>query len=73
MNKIGRPIYLSNDKESLMVSDAGIKGGHGIPLVSNSLLGKLKRVIKAVKFWCGDNYILNNVTPQVFPPSCQSC
>ena len=37
-------------------------------LDSNYLLDQLQCSIKAVKFWCGDNYILNNVTLQLFLP-----
>ena len=37
MNKIGLPTYLSNDKESLIVADADIEGGHGLTLNSNSI------------------------------------
>ena len=73
MHKIGCPTYLSNDKESLIVSATEIEGGHGLPLDSNSLLDQLQCVIKAVKCWCGDNEILNNATPQVFTPSRQTC
>ena len=42
-------------------------------LYSNSLLEQLQHSIKAVKFWCGDNAILNNVTLQVFLPIRQLC
>ena len=35
-------------------------------LYSNSVLDQLQRSIKAGKFWCGDNDILNNVTLQLF-------
>ena len=66
MNKIGHPTYLSNDKESLIVAAAEIEGGHGLPLDSNSILDQLKHLIKAVKWWCVDNEIINDVTPQVF-------
>ena len=38
MNKIGRPTYLSNDKESLIFAAADIKGGHGLPLDGNYIL-----------------------------------
>ena len=72
MNKIGRPTYLSNEKESLTVVAADIEGAHVLTMDSNYLLYLLQRVIKAVNCWCGDNYILNNVTPQVFMPSRQS-
>ena len=71
MNKIVRPTYLSNKKDSLIIAYDAIEGGHGITLDSNYIWGQLKRVIKAVKFWCGNNYTLNNITPQVFTPSCQ--
>ena len=56
-----------------MISDYEIEGVHGLPLDGNYLLGKLQHVIKAIKLWCGDNEILNSVTPQVFMPSCQAC
>ena len=49
MNKIGRPTYLNNDKESLIVAASEIEGGHDLPLDSNYLLENLQRVIKAVK------------------------
>ena len=32
MNKIGRPNYLNNDKDSLVVVAANIEDGHGVPL-----------------------------------------
>ena len=73
MNKIGRPTYLSNDMESLIVVAAEIEGGHGLPLESNFILGQLQCVIKAVKLLCGDNDIINNATPQLFMPSLQVC
>ena len=41
MNKIGRPTYLSNDKEYLIVSADEIEGGHVLPLGSNYLLDQL--------------------------------
>ena len=72
MNKIDLPTYLSNDKESLIVSAVEIEGGRGIPLDINSLLGQFQRVIKSAKLWCGDKYIISNVTPQVFLPSRKS-
>ena len=59
--------------ESLIVQAADIEGVHGLPLESNSLLGKFQCVIKAFNFGCGNNDILNNVTPQVFMPSRQAC
>ena len=71
MNKIGRTTYLSNYNESLIVASDYIESDRGLPLGSNSLLGKFQRVIEAIKFLCGYNYIINNVTHQVFPPSCQ--
>ena len=66
MNKIGYPTYLSNYKESLLFTASDIEVCHGPSLDSNSILDHLQRSIKAVKFWCGDNEILNNVTLQVF-------
>ena len=71
MNKLGLPTYLSNDKESLIVADDEIEGDHFLTLEIDSLLDQFQCAIKAIKLWCGDNGILNNVTPQVFPPSCQ--
>ena len=71
MNKMVHPTYLGNEKESLIVAAADIEGFHGVPLGSNSILDQLQRDIKAVKFFCGDNYILDNVTPQVFTPICK--
>ena len=41
MNEIGRPNYLSNTKEYLIVTAAGIEGGHGLPLDSSYLLYRL--------------------------------
>ena len=69
MNKIGRPTYLSNDKEYLIVAVDENEVGHGLPLDSNHILDQLQHVIKSVKFWCGDNETPNNVIPQVFSPS----
>ena len=68
MNKIGRPTYLSSDKESLIVSVACIEGVHGLRLDSKKILEKLQHVIKAINFWCGNNYIIYFVTPQLFLP-----
>ena len=34
----------------------------------NSILDQLQRSIKAVKFWCGYNDTLNNVTLKLFDP-----
>ena len=73
MNKIGRPDYLSNNKKYLIVAAAEIEGFYGLSFDSNHILGQSKHVIKAINFWCGDNDILNIVTPQLFPPSCQAC
>ena len=42
-------------------------------LDSSSLLDQLKCSIKDVKFWCGDNDILNGVTLQLFLSICQVC
>ena len=66
-------MYLSNEKCFLIVTDSEMEGGLVIPLESNSLLEYLKHITKDVKFWCGDNYILENFTPQVFTPSYQAC
>ena len=73
MNKIGCPTYYSNDKESLIVVVDDIEGGHGLLLDSNYILYKFQRVTKSVRYWCGHNKIINNITPQVFPPSRQAC
>ena len=73
MNKIGNPTYLINVKDYLIVTADRIEGGHGLPLDSNCLWYQLQCVIKAVNFWCDDNKILNNSTPQLFPPSCLAC
>ena len=73
MNKIVQPTYLSNDKESLIVAAYDIECGHGPRLGVNYILEQLQCVIKTVKRWCVDNYILKNVTPQLFRPSHQSC
>ena len=76
MNKIGSPTYLSNPKESLMVTAAGIDVGHvphGPPLDINYFLDQLQRSIKDVKLWCGDNDILNNITLQVLLARRQLC
>ena len=73
MNKIGRPTYLSNDKESCIVAADENGGGCVLPLDSNYIMYQLQHVIKGVRFWCGDNDILNNITPQVFTPSRQAC
>ena len=42
-------------------------------LDSSSLLDQLQCSIKSVKFWCGDNDIINNVTLQLFLPIRQLC
>ena len=72
MNKIGRPTYLSNNKEYLIVAAYEIEGGHGLTLDSNYLLGQLQHVIKDFKFYIYDIEIPNNVTLEVFPPSRQA-
>ena len=38
MNKIGRPNYLNNDMDSLIVAADEIEGGHEPPMESNYLL-----------------------------------
>ena len=58
MNKISRPTYLSNNDDSLIDKEDGIEGGHGLSLDSHALLEQLQNISKAVKFWCGNNYIL---------------
>ena len=44
---------------------AKIEDGHGLTLEINSILEQFQRAIKAFKLLCGNNDILNNVTPQV--------
>ena len=66
MNKIGLPNYLSNDKESLIVASDDIEGGHGLHLDSNSILDQLHCVIKAVKFCCSNNDIINMLPLKYF-------
>ena len=73
MNETGLPTYLINDKDFLIVAASDIQVGHGLVLDSNYILEHLERVIKAYNFWCGDDYIINNFTPQLFLPSCQVC
>ena len=68
MNKISPPTYISKEKESLIVSDANIGGGHGPPLAIISLLEQLHRIIKSVKCQSSDNDIVKNAIPQVFTP-----
>ena len=41
MNKIGRPTYLSNDKEYFIYSAADIEGDHGLHLDSNYICENL--------------------------------
>ena len=48
MNKMGLPTYLSNDKEYLIVTDADIEGGQGLPLDNIYLLDQMQRIIKAI-------------------------
>ena len=73
MNKIGLLTYLSNDKESLIVAADDIEGGNGLIMDIIYILDLWQIVKKSVKCWCGDNEILNTVTPQVFMPSHQYC
>ena len=73
MNKISHPTCLSNYRDSLRVSSSEIEGGRGLPLDSNYKLGQFQHSIKSAKLLCGDNDILNNFTPQLFPPSRQEC
>ena len=68
MNQIGLPTYLINDKEYLIVYNAEIKGGHGPLLESKYILYQFQSVVKAVKFCCGDNYIINKITPLLLLP-----
>ena len=58
MNKKGRPNYLSNNEESLIVSAYEIEGGHGLPLDSHAISYQLQHVFKTIKWPIGDNYIL---------------
>ena len=55
----------------VLLSDLSLDTSH--TLDSNYLLDQLQRYTKAVKFWCGDNDILNNVNLQIFLPICQVC
>ena len=73
MNKIGRPTYLSNENESLIVAAADMEGDHVLLVDINFLLEQLQHVIKAIKFWCDNNDIIDSVTPQVLPPIFQVC
>ena len=55
----------------MLLSDLVLDTRHNLD--SNSLLDQLQHSIKAVKFGCGDNDILNNVTLQLFMPICKVC
>ena len=44
-----------------------------LTLKSNYILDQLQFSIKAIKFWCGYNYILINVTLQLFLTTIQVC
>ena len=73
MNKIGLRTYISYDKEYLIVTAADIEGFHDPTLDRNALVEKLQCIINTVKFWCVDNYIIKNVTLQLFTPISQAC
>ena len=45
--KVGRPTYLDSYEEALVVASAEIEGAHGLPIDVNTLVVKLKLVIKA--------------------------
>ena len=46
--KIERPTYLNSDEEALVVASAEIEGSNGFPIDVDTLVAKLKLVIKAV-------------------------
>ena len=46
--KIGRPTYLNQDEEALVVASDEIEGDHGLPIDVNTLGSELQLVIRAV-------------------------
>ena len=58
MKKNGRPNYLNEDYQSLLISSADIEIVPGIPFECHGLAYQLQEVVEAVKFWCGNNNIL---------------
>ena len=55
----------------MLLSDLVLDTSH--TLDSNYLLCQLQHSIKSVKFWCGNNDIVNNAILQVFMQICQVC
>ena len=49
MKKNGRPTYLNEDGESLVIASAEIEGGHGLPFDYHCIVEQLQKFIKAVK------------------------
>ena len=58
IKKNGRPNYLNEDNQSLLILSAGIEVVPGLPFECHGLAYQLQEVVKASKFRCGDNNIL---------------
>ena len=50
MNIMGNPTYLTNDDDSFIVSEAEIKGDHGLPMYTHAVVDQLHLVINSSKF-----------------------
>ena len=57
MNKSGRPTYLGQGEESLIVEISEIEDVHGLTLDCRDVSERLQRIIKAFKCRCGENDI----------------
>ena len=66
IKKNGRPNYLNEDNQSLLISSAGIEVVPGLPFECHGLAYQLQEVFKAVKFRCGDNNILPKSSTMYF-------
>ena len=60
--KIGRPTYLNQYEEALVVAAAEIEDSHGLPIDVNTLGGKLQLVIRAVNARQSTKVIIPNAS-----------
>ena len=66
MKKSGRWTYLDEYKESLVISLAKIEGCRGLSLDYHGGVEQFQNAVNSVKYWCGDNNILEKSTMSYF-------
>ena len=54
---MGKPTYLSKDKESFVVTESHIEGVNDLPMESHAIEEEFQNVIKPVKIWSGNKDI----------------